>query len=601
MLSAKNKVRLWGLLSAMLLIGVVLIWSINALRIGGDSYQKIISDKDLIADVLPPPLYVIESYLIFKEVLQAQHEAEMHQHSIDCSRLWQQIAHLEAEHAARVAYWQAMPLPSVLREQLQITQNSATQFYQLLATYRSEQQAGTEDEQRIAEVDDLYRQHRAAVEALVVASNVHYLQTKIEAEQILYRNMAIIIVLLIVVFWFVVSNWIALMKRSQRLREALSRAEDATVAKSNFLATMSHEIRTPMNGVLGMVHLLRDTTLSDEQKQLIAVLETSGKTLLSIINDILDFSKIEAGKLILEQREINLAQLLNEAADLFRGQVAEKGIRLLVQADANLPCAVLGDPVRLQQIVFNLLSNAIKFTRQGEVRLSLLATAQNDTYLIRVEDTGIGMSAKAQERLFTPFTQADASTTRKYGGTGLGLAICAKLVALMQGRIWVDSVLGEGSSVAFTFYAASVPDHDQKKQAQGDVVSASALSHLRVLLVEDNAINRLLAVKFLQRLAITPDTANDGLEALLAVQKQQYDVVLMDMQMPNMDGLTATRHIRAMTELKQPHIIALTANAFAEDKQACLDAGMNDFMSKPLNFASLQALLSAVVVSSSRP
>lgn len=370
--------------------------------------------------------------------------------------------------------------------------------------------------------------------------------------------------------------------RTQELEAALEKSKAAMIAKSNFLATMSHEIRTPMNGVLGMANLLMETTLDDEQKHLVAVLQTSGQTLVTIINDILDFSKIEAGKLVLEQTAMSLKKLTDEIGDLFNNQAASKGLELKIEIDDRLPELVMCDSTRIRQIFFNLMANAVKFTHEGHIQLELKCGDKKDYYEAVIRDTGIGMSKDVQTKLFTPFTQADASITRQYGGTGLGLAICAKLVDLMGGDIWVASEPGYGSSFHFTFIAPSADEQIQKKAVHK--VEVQNLSHLSVLIVEDNAANRLLATKFLQRFGINSDSANDGLEALDAVKAKDYDIILMDMQMPNMDGITATKHIREMATIIQPKIVALTANAFAEDQAACQVAGMDAFISKPIDF-----------------
>jgi signal transduction histidine kinase len=372
-------------------------------------------------------------------------------------------------------------------------------------------------------------------------------------------------------------------QRTAELEVALDKSRAATAAKSDFLATMSHEIRTPMNGVLGMTSLLMDTPLNEEQLHYTQVLKSSSQTLLTIINDILDFSKIEAGKLELEHIAYRPHQLITELLDVFKPQAQAKKIELVIQIDPAVPQAVLGDPTRLRQIFFNLISNAIKFTAKGKIIITLATTGLTDQLQASIADSGIGISEEAQQKLFTAFSQADTSITRQYGGTGLGLAICAKLTALMGGSIWVDSVINQGSIFCFTFNAPkSEFQHDVSVRA--DMVS---LAHLNLLLVEDNAVNRLLATKFLEKMGVTPAIACDGVEALEAVRTKRYDIVLMDMQMPNMDGITATKMIRTMSDIFQPTIIALTANAFSEDQQHCLKAGMNDFVSKPINFENL--------------
>ena len=382
--------------------------------------------------------------------------------------------------------------------------------------------------------------------------------------------------------------------RTEELARALAQAQEAARAKSEFLATMSHEIRTPMNGVLGMTELLGATGLSHDQRSLLRMLQSSGQSLLTLINDILDFSKIEAGKLELEKVPFSLPGLLEELKEIFSVQANARDLQLSVDYPPDLPGQVLGDTTRLRQVFFNLIANAIKFTHQGAVSIGLVATDRPDVYHATIRDTGIGMSPEVQAKLFKAFTQANASTTRRYGGTGLGLVISASLVQLMQGRIWVESEEGRGSTFHFTFLAPRVVDIVTAEQAQP--ASEHDMSHLSVLVAEDHHVNRMLVVKFLQKLGIEPDVAHDGLEALQCMQARDYDAVLMDIQMPNMDGLMATRHIRSQSHLHQPHIIALTANAFAEDRADCHAAGMNDFVSKPVNLARLVDALSQVPV-----
>jgi signal transduction histidine kinase/CheY-like chemotaxis protein len=393
--------------------------------------------------------------------------------------------------------------------------------------------------------------------------------------------------------------------RNARLYQELDLAkETAEVAgrhKSEFLANMSHEIRTPMNAILGFAGLaLRQDPDSGLRGYLEKIIQ-SGRSLLGIINDVLDFSKIEAGKLDLEATPFRVQEVLGQMVDLFSQQAAAKGLELSVDAAREVPSVLVGDPLRLGQVLVNLLGNALKFTQQGHVRLRVERLADTGgCALLRfsVQDTGIGTTSEQQERLFDAFSQGDASTTRMYGGTGLGLAISRHLVTLMGGEITLTSELGVGSTFSFTgVFPYPAPEIAGREAAEPSAVARESqtawhLEGAKVLLVEDNLINQQVAQGILKEAGISVDIAGNGLEAVAMVGRTGYDAVLMDIQMPELDGYQATERIREKTQHQDLPIIAMTAHAIAGYREQCLAAGMNDYVTKPVDPATLFRVLS---------
>ncbi len=377
-------------------------------------------------------------------------------------------------------------------------------------------------------------------------------------------------------------------RRTAELASAMTAAEAANQAKSAFLANMSHEIRTPMNAIVGLTHLLRrDVRDAGQQARLLKVSDAA-KHLLGIINDILDFSKIEAGKLSLEDIDFSLEPLINGVVGLMEEKLREKSLPLRCEIDPALKCVLCGDPTRLSQVLLNYLSNAIKFTERGQVTLrARLLEKRHDSLLLRfeVEDSGIGIPADRLPRLFQSFEQADGSTTRKYGGTGLGLAISRRLAELMGGEVGVESRPGEGSTFWFSAWVRrsdtpGIP-MDVPAPPAGNLVPM--LSGRRVLLVEDNLVNQEVATDLLHEFGIHPDLAGDGCEAVDKARFHDYELILMDVQMPVMDGLAATAAIRALPGHAATPILAMTASVFVEERAQCLQAGMNDLIPKPVD------------------
>ncbi|MCC5944556.1 MAG: response regulator [Bernardetiaceae bacterium] len=381
----------------------------------------------------------------------------------------------------------------------------------------------------------------------------------------------------------------ALMALNQDLEAAKNKAEEASKAKEQFLSTMSHEIRTPLNAIIGMVHLLKKDLSTEEIEENLEILQFSSESLLTLINDILDLTKIEAGKIVFEKIVFAPKQQLFRLADTFKIQAQSKGLSFAVKYDERIPNHIIGDPARLKQIIGNLLSNALKFTEKGAITLDITLLASTNEMVkiaFAVIDTGIGIPADKLAYVFQDFSQAQSDTTRKYGGTGLGLAICKRLAEKQGGRIEIASQLGQGSK--FTLYLDFHIATEQIAQAQAPLsAEVFDLKHLQVLLVEDNKVNQVLAKKFLSLWKAQCDIAQHGKDAVEKVQKKDYDIVLMDLQMPIMDGYEATRIIRAFTHIKQMPIIALTASALTNEQQKVKQVGMNGYIMKPFNPATL--------------
>jgi len=412
---------------------------------------------------------------------------------------------------------------------------------------------------------------------------------------------------------------ITLQKQSEiELLEAKEAAESATIAQSSFLANMSHDIRTPLNGIIGMLRLSLQTDLPEEQHRNLSSAKVSADFLLGLLNNILDISKIDADQLVLEEHPFRLTTLIDDVTSIFAYAIKEKGLAFSVRLDDNLPKVIIGDSLRIRQVIINLLGNSIKFTEQGSIQLTVQSTPvdqEHVTLCITVNDTGIGVDAEMQNKIFDSFSQADTSTTRQYGGTGLGLAICKRLAGIMGGSVGLSSTKGKGSEFSFTAQLKISNTGELSDWHENSFTTLQTNTSLTILLVEDNDLNREVAKLTLENSVHIITEAKNGLEALESLADKHFDAILMDIQMPIMDGLMSARYIRSCEKgiiPKNEHhadllihlhskikgtrtpIVALTANAMSGDRQQCVVAGMDHYLTKPFQPEQLDNVLAKI-------
>jgi signal transduction histidine kinase/CheY-like chemotaxis protein/HPt (histidine-containing phosphotransfer) domain-containing protein len=383
------------------------------------------------------------------------------------------------------------------------------------------------------------------------------------------------------------------IENQTRLKTSQEKALQANKTKDIFWANISHEIRTPLNGILGMTNLLLDSRLSKEQKEYLDIIRDSAENLNIILSDVIDYSKIETNEIEIQRKPFSLIRTLDQVLEVFEHQANEKDIKISYSIDTDVPNGILTDEARLRQILINLVANAIKFTDQGFVKILVERGSRRDMLIFNVEDTGIGIPQSKREKLFKPFSQLDEGSSRRYGGTGLGLVICKNLVELLGGKINVESHVGQGTTFSFSIRIMPIQTKNHISEASDEDKEFFSLrtSSLKILVAEDNPVNRRLIISLLNKNGYNPDIAENGLEAVELAKKNKYELIFMDLQMPVMDGFTATQQILELYPEERPKIVAVTANVLQEDRDKCFEAGMDDFLAKPINNNLLVSIL----------